>query len=236
MAPEARATCLRSHPPSRHHRDDLPATPATVSPGTHPPMPSASRPHAPHIPAAERREQFVRSAMRAFAERGYSGVQLADLATDVGVSKNLIHHYFPGGKDELYLSAVRLGCADLEGLLDVSDTLPLERRTSANLGVYLDEIFAPSPAWILYVRAQHSADPQVRAAAERLRETLARGVARNQLGTDEPDAHTLVTLIGLLSFAEATADRWRDLRPPDRDRLERLMLDVLDAALESLET
>ena len=75
----------------------------------------------------------------------------------------------------------------------------------------------------------------MRAATEQLRETLARGVARNQLGTTDPEPHTLVTIIGLLSFAEATADRWRDLRPLDRDRLERLMLDVLDAALESLE-
>jgi len=213
----------------------------TTAPGrycprqTRPPMPSVSRPHAPHIPAAERREQFVRAGMRAFAERGYAHVQLADLAGDLGVSKNLIHHYFPGGKDELYLAAVRLGCADLEALLDVSDTLPLERRAPANLGVYLDEIFTPSPAWVLYVRAQHSAEPAVRAAAEQLRETLARGVARNQLGTTDPEPHTLVTIIGLLSFAEATADRWRDLRPLDRDRLERLMLDVLDAALESLE-
>lgn len=117
----------------------------------------------------------------------------------------------------------------------MSDALPLEDRTAANMAVYLDEIFTPGPAWVLYIRAQHSTDPRVRACAEALRERLARGVARNQLGTEEPAPHTLVTIIGLLWSVEATADRWRDLRPLDRDRLERLMMDVLDAALESLD-
>lgn len=48
---------------------------------------------------------LLRSAFQAFAERGYDGVTLRDLAKRIGVSHNLLHVRF-GGKDELWRRAV----------------------------------------------------------------------------------------------------------------------------------
>ena len=79
---------------------------------------------APRTAPEVRREQLVAAAMPQFAALGYAGVQLQAIADQVGVTRNLIHHYFPGGKRDLYVEAVKLACADLAELLDVEPRCP----------------------------------------------------------------------------------------------------------------
>ena len=100
-------------------------------------------------------------AIRPFAELGYAGVQLEAIAREVGVTRNLIHHYFPGGKRDLYVEAVRAACAELAGLMDVSRDVPLERKMSANISRYLDQVLDPSPIYVLYARAMRNADGEI---------------------------------------------------------------------------
>lgn len=173
----------------------------------------------------------MHSALRAFAERGYPDVELRDIASDVGVTPNLIHHYFPGGKAELYLAAVRQACSDLASVLDVSADVPLDRKMPSNITAYLDRILEPDPAYLLYARATRSADEEVRAAAIETRRAIAAGMARNHLGTARPPKQVRAALIGFIALAEATAEQWRELGIRDRARLERLMAEVLVATV-----
>ena len=69
--------------------------------------PSRRSRRAPRTDPGLRHRQLVQVAIRSFAELGYAGVQLEAIAQEVGVTRNLIHHYFPGGKRDLYLEAVR---------------------------------------------------------------------------------------------------------------------------------
>jgi AcrR family transcriptional regulator len=186
-------------------------------------MPPVTRQRASRTPPAVRREQLITSAVGAFAARGYPDVELRDIAADVGVTPNLIHHYFPGGKAELYREAVRRACAELAGTLDTSDDVPLGRKMPSNIAAYLEHVLKPSPAYLLYARAARSANDDVRAAAVAMRRTIAAGVARNHLGTDAPPAPVHAALIGYIAFAEAAAEQWRDLEVQDRQRLERLL-------------
>lgn len=199
-------------------------------------MPPATRGHAPRTPAPVRREQLVRSAVDRFAADGYQDVELRDIAADVGVTRNLIHHYFPGGKSELYLAAVRLACAELADALDVSDEVPLDTKMPANIAGYLDQILAPAPAYVLYARATHSADDDVRAAAAATRSAIAAGVARNHLGTDSPPAAVLAALVAYIAFAETAGEQWRTSGLRDRTHLEQLLADVLVALVASVAT
>lgn len=196
-------------------------------------MPPVPRGHAPRTPATVRRDQLVRSAIDRFAADGFPDVELRDIAADVGVTRNLIHHYFPGGKSELYLAAVRLACAELSEALDVSDEVPLDTKMPANIAGYLDQILSPSPAYVLYARATHSADDEVRAAAAATRSAIASGVAHNHLGTGAPSAPVLAALIAYIAFAEAAGEQWRVTGLEDRAQLERLLADVLVALVAS---
>jgi AcrR family transcriptional regulator len=55
--------------------------------------------------AAATRESILVSALRAFAERGYDGVGLREIAQGAGVTAMLVHHYF-GSKEQLFSEVV----------------------------------------------------------------------------------------------------------------------------------
>lgn len=54
----------------------------------------------------ETREDILSAARAAFAESGYDGATVRDIAARSGVDPALLHHYF-GSKDQLFLAAVR---------------------------------------------------------------------------------------------------------------------------------
>lgn len=55
-------------------------------------------------------------AEKLFSERGYDGVSMQKIATDVGISKANIYHHFTS-KDELYLAVLNYALQDMNGLL-----------------------------------------------------------------------------------------------------------------------
>ncbi|WP_043618889.1 TetR/AcrR family transcriptional regulator [Nonomuraea candida] len=60
----------------------------------------------PGVTAAETRERLLRAAAEAFAERGYDGTRVADIAAAAGVSNGALYAHF-GSKADLLVSALR---------------------------------------------------------------------------------------------------------------------------------
>ena len=54
------------------------------------------------LDAAQRRAQILDAANELFAEHGYDGVAVDDIARAAGVTRGLVHHYF-GGRKDVYL-------------------------------------------------------------------------------------------------------------------------------------
>src|SRR4051794_38276412 len=50
----------------------------------------------------ERRQAIIEKAAELYAERGFLGASLADLAEACDTSKSLIYHYFPSKEDILF--------------------------------------------------------------------------------------------------------------------------------------
>jgi hypothetical protein len=59
----------------------------------------------PRLPASQRREQLLEVAGSRFAEHGYYGLSMEQLAEAAGVSKPVLYQHFPS-KRELYLALV----------------------------------------------------------------------------------------------------------------------------------
>lgn len=57
------------------------------------------------LPRAERERQMLDAAHALFAQRGYAGVTMDDVADAVGVTKPLLYKYF-GNKERLYLACM----------------------------------------------------------------------------------------------------------------------------------
>ena len=58
--------------------------------------------------AEDTRERLIRAAAQLFAEKGYEGASVKELAQEAGVNVSLVSYHF-GGKDGLYRSDPRSG-------------------------------------------------------------------------------------------------------------------------------
>lgn len=196
-------------------------------------MAVAKAPRANRSDPAVRRDQMIDVALVAFADRGYPGVELKKIASEVGVTPNLIHHYFQGGKSELHLEAVKRACAQLEEMFEASPDIPIENKMPANIARYVDEALAPTGRWKLYVRSLRSADDELRACAVASRLAVMEGVTANHLGTTSPSPEVRAALFGVYGFLEDASDEWRIQALGDRAKLEKMIMAVLVAALST---
>ena len=64
-----------------------------------------------------KREQIVDCAMRQFAENGYQGAKVEDVATELGIAKGSIFQHF-GSKSGLFFEAYKKAAAELPAWLD----------------------------------------------------------------------------------------------------------------------
>jgi AcrR family transcriptional regulator len=60
----------------------------------------------------EKRKRILEAAVRVFAERGYHGARVADVAREAGVAHGLLYHYF-GSKEELVQTIFRENWGEL---------------------------------------------------------------------------------------------------------------------------
>src|SRR5687767_561565 len=82
--------------------------------------------------AAERRDRIIDAAIRHFAERGYRGGKVEDIAVEVGVAKGTVFLDF-GSKDGLFLAAYERAVSMLPAWLDAP-----EEVTAAGFWATLD--------------------------------------------------------------------------------------------------
>jgi AcrR family transcriptional regulator len=82
-------------------------------------MTTTSRPRRGRRPAgSDTRGSIVAAARSEFAERGYDGTSLREVARRAGVDPALVHHYF-GGKNSLFTAAMDLPMDPREGVAAV---------------------------------------------------------------------------------------------------------------------
>lgn len=67
-----------------------------------------------------KREKISNLALRHFAERGYAGTRIEDIAKELGIAKGLIFQYF-GTKDGLFLETYKLAVRSFPSYLDAPE-------------------------------------------------------------------------------------------------------------------
>ncbi len=91
-------------------------------------------------------ETILEAALEAFAQRGYDGVSVRELNRQIGVSHNLVHHYF-GSKDALWRAAIDHGLSRVNDTWRLEDLGPLTDLEKMKVGLrrFL-EVVARAPA------------------------------------------------------------------------------------------
>ena len=84
-----------------------------------------------------RRSELTRQAARLFAERGYHGTSIGDLAEAMGVQKGSLYAHIASKQDLLY-ETMRDGAAAFHGALDsIDDALPVTEKIRLALRAHL---------------------------------------------------------------------------------------------------
>jgi AcrR family transcriptional regulator len=91
-------------------------------------MPSTSEPQARLRDAARTRAELLEVATEVFAEDGFSGARVDEIARRTRTTKRMIYYYF-GGKEQLYLATLEAAYREIreaEQELRVSELEPLD--------------------------------------------------------------------------------------------------------------
>ena len=84
---------------------------------------------------AEKRKHMVEIAMRSFAENGYQGARIEDMAAELGIAKGSFFQYF-GSKEGLFFAAYKQAVSSMNKWLDAPE------------GVRADGFFATIRYWL----------------------------------------------------------------------------------------
>ena len=128
------------------------------------------------------REAILVAARKLFAEHGFDGTSLRQVAREAAVDPAMVHHFFKG-KDELFASSVELP-ADPEQVLAGVETLEPEARAEALVRAVVRLWEGPAqPGLVAFVRGTIGS----KAKTALLRETVSRTIlSRVMVGVQGP--------------------------------------------------
>lgn len=99
--------------PADPHRRPTPAEPEAA-------RTYATAPAGRRLPRAERREQILAAATRAFARTGFTATSLDDIAAEAGISRVILYRHFDS-KTDLYRAVLDRAQARLQAAVGTSD-------------------------------------------------------------------------------------------------------------------
>jgi AcrR family transcriptional regulator len=156
-----------------------------------------------------RRSQLTREAARLFAERGYHGTSIGDLAKALGVQKGSLYAHIESKQDLLY-EAMSEGARAFHGALDgVAEDIPVVERIRfalrAHLRVVAEQIdvatvFVREWRYLEGERADEFLDER-RRYEERFRTLFRDGRERGELRTDLDDQAAVLLVLSAANWA-----------------------------------
>ena len=207
-------------------------------------MPSPRAAPARQRDAVRTKREILEVATREFAERGYAGARVDEIAARMRTTKRMIYYYF-GGKEQLYIAVLECAYAtarEAEREVDMEDLDPAAAiRLLAELTFDHHE---SHPDFIRLVsienihRAEHMAKSERLAnvnstAIERIERILERGRAEGvfRRDVDPVDLHAMISAFCVFRVANRHTFGTlfgRDLtEPASRERLRRMLGDMV---------
>lgn len=161
---------------------------------------------AARLPAAARRRQLLDVALGEFAERGYSGVSMDQVAEAAGVTKPVLYQHFTS-KRALYLELVADVADRLESAVvkATADAAGPRQQVEAGFRVYFRFVTEHRDAFRLLFTADSRRDRDLTEAVLRVEETFAQSVATLIEVEGLADEDRLLLARGIVGIAEVTS-------------------------------
>jgi AcrR family transcriptional regulator len=170
------------------------------------------------------------AALRLFRERSYDQVSVDDIAAAADMSRPLLYHYY-GGKLGVFVAALRQTAEDLLETMRAAAEREPETWLSAGVRAYLDHVDADPIGFSALI--EHGSSPAGgQSVIEYMRDRILGLILEGLRPAAEPPMlHSVIK--GWIGMVEVISRQWMETGRPDRARLERILVDMFDAALET---
>ncbi|MFS1303161.1 TetR/AcrR family transcriptional regulator [Streptosporangium longisporum] len=194
------------------------------------PAAGGARPARRRLSVDRRREELMMAALELFSRHDAEDVSIDDVAFAAGASRALVYHYF-GGKQELYVAALKSAAAQLEARLRPhQDGRPLEEMAEG-LTRYFDFVEEHAAGFAALLRGgPANRSGEIGEIVDSVRQRLFRLIMK-QMRVDEPGPVLRITLRSWIASVETAGLDWLEHRDVGRPGLERLLIDQMVALL-----
>ncbi len=170
------------------------------------------------------------AALELFSRHDAEDVSIDDVATAAGASRALVYHYF-GGKQELYVAALRSAAAELEERLRPVRGGTAIEELAEGLTRYFDFVEDHAAGFAALLRGgPANRAGEVGEIVEGVRRRLFKMIT-NQMQVGEPAPVLRMTLRSWIASVETAGLDWLENRDIERATLERLLVDQMVALL-----
>jgi AcrR family transcriptional regulator len=179
-----------------------------------------------------RRSELTRQAARLFAEKGYHGTSIGDLAEAMGVQKGSLYAHISSKQDLLY-ETMREGARAFHGGLDaIPENLPVTERIRLALRAHLRVVSDQLDVATVFVREWRYLDGERREEIvgerrryeERFRALFREGRELGELRTDLDEATAALLALSAANWAYTWLQPGRDTDAL-ADRFHALLID-----------
>ena len=165
-----------------------------------------------------RREDLAHQAARLFAQKGYHGTSIGDLADSIGVQKGSLYSHIEGKEDLLY-ETMRDGAAAFHGALDaIPDEAPATEKIRLALRGHLRVVAEQLDVATVFVREWRYLEgerrdeivTERRRYEDRVRALFAEGRELGELRTDLDEATAALLTLSAANWAYTWLQAGRD--------------------------
>ena len=164
------------------------------------------------LPAAERRSQLLRVALDAFADHGFHGTSMNDVADAAGVTKPVLYQHF-ASKKALYRELVDHIGRELEQAIvaAVAEADGPRQQVEAGFRAYFRWATSQGAAFTVLFADRNRVDRELATAVAKVESMVADRVASLIVveGLSEDERHVLA--FGVIGLAESTSRHWLGL-------------------------
>lgn len=188
------------------------------------------------LPAAERREQLLHTAVGVFAEHGYHATSMNDVAEAAGVTKPVLYQHF-SSKRELFVELLADIGAELRDTIAKATTDAAGPRQQIENGfrAYFNYVDAHTDSFKVLFGSGARRDPEFASFARGVETSIADAIAELIVVEGEPVAQRLMLAHSIVGMTESASRYWLSHdREPDVDTLATQLSQLAWAGLRGI--
>jgi len=176
----------------------------------------------------ERRTQLLERGAELFTTHPYEELSMSKIASEVGISKALLYHYFPS-KQAYFEATLSAWAEQLRERTETDPDLPPVEQLTQSLNAFLSLVEENAEAYRNLIRSATGV-AEIRELIEAVRQATAQRILDGLYpGGAPPKARIAVS--GWLWFMDGACLDWIDHRDVEREELRNLLLGVLMGSL-----